>query len=526
MTTRSFEFADGLRTRSFGDSSRFPNKRPRSVYSPDRQLIELQLQTTPDNGCAEPPDDEIVFGSFRLLPARRLLLEGDKAVRIGTRALDLLIALVQSFGRPVSKAELIAIVWPHAFVEEGNLKVNIAALRRSLRDGQAGSRFISTVAGRGYCFVGPLSRSAAARAATRQQLSLSPLTNIPKPLTQPVGAQDVVARVSAQLKQRRFTTLVGPGGIGKTKVAVATAADLANSYEHGVWFVDLTAIGDPSLLPDTIRSITAPVVSIEDQSATGFHFLKEKRMLFVLDNCEHIIEGAAEFVSQIMQAAPQVQILATSREPLGVEGEYLYRLKPLESPPLFSTISATEALEFPAIRLFVEQAQTIQPEFCLRDIDVPVAVNICRKLDGIPLAIELAASTVDTLGLLGIASRLNDPLQLPAICRRTAPPRHRTLGAVVDWSYHLLTDGEQKTLRRLSIFDGSFTVDEAGVPDGTLITAKNELVHQIAGLVAKSLVISEGNGTETRLRLLAMTRAYAFDKLVESGEPITISSSQ
>jgi predicted ATPase len=213
-----------------------------------------------------------------------------------------------------------------------------------------------------------------------------------------------------------------------------------------------------------------------------------------------------------------MQILATSREPLGVPGEYLHHLKPLEIPPVSRGLSATEALDFPAIWLFVERAANVLGEFSLRDLDVPIVIDICRKLDGIPLAIELAATAVAALGLRGVVSRLEHPLRLPATGRQQAAPRHQTLRAALDWSYRLLTEEEQRALRRLSIFAGSFTMDAAASVAADPTCTESEIVDRVVDLVTKSLVVADADGSTVRLRLLATTRAYGRERLAESGE--------
>jgi DNA-binding winged helix-turn-helix (wHTH) protein len=361
------------------------------------------------------------------------LLEGDAPVSLGSRALDLLIALVERPGELISKPELIEKVWPHTFVVEGNLKLHIAALRRALGDGQCSNRYISTVCGRGYCFVAPVTRSVGPRSATAQYSAMEPLSNFPAPLMRLIGRDEVISRISEQLVHHRLITLVGPGGIGKTSVAVATAERLTDSYEHGVWFIDLTAISDSRLLAAAVGSTLRLDVSVEDPFASLLSFLSDKRMLLVLDNCEHVIEGAAAALAfQVSRAASGVQILATSREPLGVEGERLHRLQSLEVPAVSPGLSAQQALDFPAVQLFVERAANLPGDFTLRDVDVPVVVGICRKLDGVPLAIELAAASIDALGLQGIIARLDHPLRLPGTRRRIAAPRHRTLRAALE----------------------------------------------------------------------------------------------
>jgi len=490
---------------------------------PPRSNLQLAAAFHP----ARSDDEKLSFGPFRLLPARRLLLERGKPVRIGSRALDLLSVLVERPGELVSKSELMAKVWPNTFVEEGNIKVHIAALRRALADGQAGNRYISAVPGRGYCFVAPVARSVDPRPATVQHSPSELSTNVPESLMRLIGIDDAINRVSALLEHHRLITLVGPGGIGKTSVAIATAESLIGSYEHGVWFVDLAAISEPRFLAAAVGSATHPDLVREDPSASLFSFLSDRRMLLVLDNCEHIVEAAAAWVFQAMQAAPYVKILATSREPLGVVGERVNHLQALQMPPVSATLSASEALEFPAIQLFVDRAASSLGEFMLRDVDVPMIIDICRKVDGIPLAIELAAASVDALGLRGVASRLDHPLQLPANRRRTAALRHRTLRAALDWSYRLLTEEEQRVLRRLSVFAGNFSMEAAAAVAADPAYTEGETENHVIALVDKSLVVAaDGSGSDTRLRLLATTRAYALERLAESGEGDAISRRQ
>ena len=330
MATTSCETAGGLQIPPPGSRVQLA-----AAYHPvrsDDKPRRWQSAVETVDRVNDPVDYEISFGPYRLLPARRLLLEGDRPISLGSRALDLLIALVERPGEVVSKSELIAKVWPHTFVVEGNLKLHIAALRRALADGQAGNRYISTVPGRGYCFVAPVTRSVGSRSATAQHLATESLSNLPVPLTRLIGRDEIISRISSQLTHHRLMTLVGPGGIGKTSLAVATADRLANSYEHGVWFVDLTATKDPGLLPAAIISSIRLHIPAEDPSAELLSFLSDKRMLVVLDNCEHLIEAAAAFALEVLRAAPCVQILATSREPLSVEGERLHHVQSLEFP--------------------------------------------------------------------------------------------------------------------------------------------------------------------------------------------------
>jgi DNA-binding winged helix-turn-helix (wHTH) protein len=291
MATTSSEPAGGLQTAPPGSGAQLTAEF--HPARPDSKSGGLQNEIEAFDRARDPAEHEISFGRFRLLPVQRLLLEGDKPVRLGSRALDLLIALVERRGEVVSKSELIRKVWPDTFVDEGNLKVRIAALRRALADGQAGNRYISTVVGRGYCFVAPVTRSAGSGRATAPHSAGELLSNFPAPLLQLIGRDEVISRISAQLAHHRLITLVGPGGIGKTAVAVATAERLIDSYEHRIWFVDLTAISDPRQLHAAVGSAIRLDTSTEDGSAGLLSFLSDKRMLLVLDNCEHIIETTA-----------------------------------------------------------------------------------------------------------------------------------------------------------------------------------------------------------------------------------------
>jgi DNA-binding winged helix-turn-helix (wHTH) protein len=270
MTTTSSEPAGGLQTAPPG--SRAQLTAAFHPARPNNQPRELQSEIEAIDRASDPAEHEISFGRFRLLPVQRLLLEGDKPVRLGSRALDLLIALVERRGEVVSKSELIGKVWPDTFVDEGNLKVRIAALRRALADGQAGNRYISTVVGRGYCFVAPVTRSAGSGRATAPHSAAEPSSNLPAPLMQLIGGDEVISRISAQLAHHRLITVVGPGGIGKTAVAVATAERLIDSYEHRIWFVDLTAISDPRQLHAAVRSAIRLDISPENGPPACFRF--------------------------------------------------------------------------------------------------------------------------------------------------------------------------------------------------------------------------------------------------------------
>jgi predicted ATPase/DNA-binding winged helix-turn-helix (wHTH) protein len=461
---------------------------------------------------------EISFGPFRLLPLRRLLLEGEKPVRIGARARDILVALIEKPGQIVSKEELIARVWPTTFVDEGNLKVHVGALRKALGNGISGSQFVTTVHGRGYSFIAPISVSQIDSRSPLSDHDVDRLTKIPAPLQRMVGRSEAVAGISTNLVERRFVTIAGGGGIGKTTVALAVADLLRNKYCDGVQFIDLAPVTDPALVPGALAAALALGLHTENLLPGLTHFLREKRTLLVLDSCEHVIEAAAVLAETLFIGAPDVHILATSREPLGAEGERVYRLAPLGLPPTSNALTSVEALKFPAIELFVERAASRLDHFELSDADAPTVADICRHLDGIPLAIEIVAGRLDAFGVRGAAALLDGRLKFLTHGRRTVAPRHQTLNATLDWSYELLPEVEKLTLRRLAIFTGGFVeAGAAAVAAGETI-ASWDVVGIVANLFAKSLVSVDVGQTSPIYRLLEATRSYAFEKLFQSGE--------
>jgi predicted ATPase/DNA-binding winged helix-turn-helix (wHTH) protein len=460
----------------------------------------------------------ISFGPYRLLAAQRLLLEGDRPVRLGSRAFDILAALVERAGEVVGKEQLIARAWPQTFVEEANLKIQVSALRRALGDGQGGNRYVVTVPGRGYNFVAPVRREETLPAAPSPLAPSKTLHNLPFAVTRMIGRDDAVAALVARLSRERLVTVVGAGGIGKTTVALAVAERMMASYEHGVWLVDLAPLGDPRLVPSAVATVLGLEIRTENPIPGLIAALRDRRMLLLLDNCEHVIDALASLTTALLGGAPGVSILATSREPLRVAGEREYRLGPLGSPQPSEGLTAADAAAFPAVQLFVERVTAIVEDFALTDANAPLVVEICRRLDGLPLAIEFAACRVAVLGVEGLAAGLDDSLRLLGGQRRAAMPRHRTMQAVVDWSYGLLSQDEQRFFRALGIFTGGFTVAAAVAVAMDAATAGANAIDRLADLVAKSLVVADASGIRPRFRLLDTTRAYAIAKLDESGE--------
>jgi len=459
----------------------------------------------------------ILFGPFRLFREQRLLLEGDRPVRLGSRAFDILAALVERAGEVVGREQLIARAWPQTIVEESNLKIQMSALRRALGDGQGGHRYVVTVPGRGYNFVAAVRREEPSQAPPPPTIAPTAAHNLPFAVTRMIGRDDAVAALVTRLSRERLVTIVGPGGIGKTTVALAVAERMMASYEHGVWLVDLAPLGDPRLVPSAV----ATVLGLELRPENPLHGLaaavRDNRMLLLLDNCEHVIDAAADLAVAILGGAPGVSILATSRESLGMAGESEYRLASFGIPQASSSPTAAEAATFPAVQLFVERVTAIVEDFTLTDSNAPAIAEICRRLDGLPLAIEFAAPRVEVLGVEGLVARLDDSLPLLGARRRTAIPRHRTMRAVLDWSYGLLSADEQLFFRALGIFKGVFTVEAAEAVTMDAADTR-EAIDRLADLVAKSLVVADVSGTKPRFRLLDTTRAYAIEKLDESGE--------
>lgn len=446
------------------------------------------------------------FGPFTVTPHERLVTREGTALPLGAKAFDTLIALMSRPNEVVSKWDLMALVWPGLRVEEANLRFHVAALRKALGDGRDGARYITTLSGRGYCFVAPISRAdIPAERAPRRDL---PPVKLPNRLQRMVGREGAISAVSDKLITSRFVTIAGPGGVGKTAVAVAIAHDLLETFSNAAHFVDLAALSDPDLVITSILLMLGLPAQTDDPLPALLAHLRDKRMLLILDNCEHVIGAAAPLAAEIFHAAPHVHILATSREALRVGGEQVYRLAPLPVPPDSPGLSVAAAQTYPALQLFLERASASGALIALDDTKAATIARICRKLDGMALAIELAAGRVEAYGLEQTAALLDERLNLLWQGQRTAPPRQKTLQATLDWSYELLSDTERLVLRRLAIFAGHFTIDAAleVVPDERV--DRSHLFDAIDSLVGKSMVAPRPIGAMMRYRLLDTTRAY------------------
>ncbi|MBF6034282.1 helix-turn-helix transcriptional regulator [Pseudomonas sp. P155] len=461
------------------------------------------------------PNQALGFGPYRIHPGQRLVLEGDQPLRLGRRAMDILLILLAHAGEVVSKQQLMAGVWPDSVVEDINLRVHMAALRKALGDGQAGQRYIITVAQRGYSFVAPV---------LPQSMEERPVGdaggrhNLPLRRTRMLGRQALVDSLMTQLPRQRCITLVGPGGIGKTTVALRVAEQLIGHYRDGIRLVDLAPLNDPRLICSHLAALLDLALPEGDPLAALVNGLQQRQMLLLLDNCEHLIDAVAMLSESILRGAPKVHILATSRESLRAEGEFVQRLDSLEYPLMSATLNRQQALDYSALQLFIERATAAQESFELSDTQLPQAIEICHRLDGIPLALELAAAQVAELGLEGLLSQLQGRLPPLAAGNQSSLERHLTLRATLDWSFNLLDRCEQTCLRRLSVFCGGFTLESAAAVIVGQQIDPGVVCVSITQLVAKSLLSVEVGDEEVFYRLLDTTRRYALEKLEHAAE--------
>ena len=448
-------------------------------------------------------------------------MRDDMAVPIGSRAFDILVALVQRHGQVLSRRELMSLAWPGLTVEDSNVRVQMAHLRREINCGDSGARYIVSIAGRGYCFVAPVEwREAADRgAASGAPIDGSGLiegpVGIPSGPSRPVGRDECLMELIQTIDEKRLVTIVGAGGVGKTTLAIMAVHELAG-FER-IHFVDLSTVQDSEMLLDAIASATGGnwLKSVMENLAAD---LSIHRTLLVLDNCEHLIDDVAEIVDRILRHTSTVHLLATSREAFRLPGETIHLLKSLAVPPQTPDISARHALEWPAVQLFVKRAIDGGHAGPMDDEQVCTVAAICRRLDGNPLAIELVASRTGAYGLERVSDLLDNQLALSWRGNRYAPQRHQTVQSMLDWSYAGLDEVDQAVLRRLSIFPGAFSLDAALAVAGSDSIEDADVAAAIGNLIDKSLLLLQpGRGTAT-LRLSGITKTYAAAKLAETAE--------
>jgi len=453
---------------------------------------------------------------------RRELLAGGVPVPIGARAFEIVEVLVQSTNELVTKDDLMGRIWPGAMIGENTLQVHISAIRKAFgRD----RKMLKTAAGRGYRLTGQWTAKLPAAHSEHVDPALVRVAvepdegNLPLATTDLIGRDAAVRHLRDLMSAYRVVTLTGPGGIGKTKLALKVARDLMQGFDGGVRLVELASLSDADLVPSSVASalgLNLGGAAITPEAVA--RSIGDLKLLLVLDNCEHVIDAAARLVEAVVGRCPRTSVLVTSQELLRISAEYVYRVPPLEVPRQ-QREEQDDALEHSAVQLFVARTQALDSAFSAGEENVrSLVVAICQRLDGIPLAIEFAAASAASLGVQHVALHLEDRFRLLTSGRRTALPKQRTLRAALDWSHGLLTASERVVFRRLAVFAGSFSLDAASALAASPEDTPSQVVDCFSGLIAKSLVVAKTDDTGTHYRLLDTTRSYAREKLDQSSE--------
>lgn len=453
------------------------------------------------------------FGRHRIYPKLGLLLRDERRVELNPRAFELLTVLVEAAGRLIGKNELIDRVWGSSAVEENNLQAQISAIRKALGPDRD---LVSTEFGRGYRLLARIDDAEPHTLFSSGTASATAVCTLPVPVTNLIGRAAEIAELLPYLAQARLVTVVGPGGVGKTRLVTEIGRSLLTSFPSGVFLAELGKISEEQLVWPTIAAALQIPPSAPLGSVHLREFMAERRALLVVDNCEHLADAVAEIVTELLQTCAGLRVLGTSQEPLGAQGEQVYRLAPLAAPPR-DLIMASTATAYSAVQLFVERTTAMMRDFRISEENVHDVCEICRRLDGIPLALELAAARVSALGLNGVLTGLDNRFKLLTAGRRTALARHRTLQSTVDWSFNLLRGEEQDLFRRLAVFPSEFTTEGAHC-----VAAPNQeswqVVDALGELAAKSLLSVDVQSPVARYRMLETIRFYALEKLAASNE--------
>ncbi|MEP6502474.1 MAG: winged helix-turn-helix domain-containing protein [Betaproteobacteria bacterium] len=441
------------------------------------------------------------FEGFELLPALRQVHIDGRPATIGSRAFDVLLALVEHAGRVVTKDELLALVWPGTVVEEANVQVQVSTLRKLL-----GQSAIATVSGRGYRLTAsPLREDVETPAASGRH-------HLPQPRTAFIGRELALSQCVALLARHRLLTLTGLGGCGKTRLGLQLAHRVLGDFPDGAWFVDLA----PLRAGSDVASAVAAALDVSEDAETPLvgrlaAHLAGRRLLLVLDNCEHVAAPVAALIEAVLSAAPQVKILATSRQALRLGGEQAFQVLPLSLP------DASDPAASEAVRLFIDRAELAWPGFSTAAGDLEDIAAICRRLDGIALAIELAAARVGMLSVHEIGTRLDDRFRFLADSHQPLA-RHQTLESALQWSYETLSPADQQVLRALAVFAGGCTL--ASAARVCALADEHEALERLTSLNDKSLLAVDRGTRETRYGMLETVRCYAHERLVEAGEEV------
>ncbi len=454
------------------------------------------------------------LGPLGLDTGTGVLTRGGAPLPLGPRAIAVLTVLVERHGECVPKATILDIAWHGTTVEESNLAVQVSSIRKLLAQVPGGARWIETVPWRGYRYRGPVAQ--APTAASGSGPLTQPRNNLVTAKTSFIGRKRERGELRDRLSRARVLTLVGTGGIGKTRLALEIAADSRHAFPDGTWVVELASITDPRFVPGAIAS----VLGVRDTGTQPLpdalrKHLQSRHTLLVVDNCEQVRDAIATLVGTIVKDAPQVTVIATSREPLGIASEQVYGLEPLSLPAADADPEAIGQAE--AVRLFVARARAQQADFTLSAARAVTVAQVCTDLDGIPLALELAAARIHSLSIEQIGARLGDRFRL-LTTTQPAVPRQQTLRAAMDWSHDLLAEDERIVLRRMAIFAGGCTSEAVAAVTSDPAIDAHAAVDVLARLARRSLVNVATRASGARYRLLETTRAYALEKLDEAGE--------
>lgn len=437
--------------------------------------------------------EELRFDRFIVNTGQRLLLADGQPLRLGGRALEILLVLLEHAGAVVDKQTLLARVWPDSVVEDINLRVHIATLRRTLGEG-----FIDNLPGQGYRFVAPVLREGPVAAL--------PVNNLPTRLSRIIGRDEELAALALLLAQRRLVTLTGPVGVGKSSLGLAAAQAQSGRWRDGVWLLDFAQAQCPAeALAGLLRDQGLSPSSDCPLGGLPAH-LRQRRILLVLDHCEAHREASRRLVEALLALAPGVSLLVICREPLRVRGETLLPVSPLAVPAGSDAHSVEQFMSYPAVRLFVTCAQARQADFRLRPQDLASVRDICRRLDGLPLALELAAAQIDVFALVGLQAQLSEGMQVLNRGRRTAEARHQSLKAALDWSFQRLSAGEQQVLYGLASLGRGFSLEQAVAHGATVGLGPLLTVRAVEQLAAKSLLAVDPG--LAHYRVLNSTRWY------------------
>ncbi len=458
-------------------------------------------------------DEGTDFGRYRIFPRLRTLTRDGAKIELGPRALDVLWLLVKANGELVTKDDLLETVWSGAVVEENNLQAQMSAIRRALGSDRD---MIRTEFGLGYRLLWRRNTQAAREPGSEKSVTCA----LPIPLTTLLGRGIELSELHGLFDKSRLLTIVGSGGVGKTRTALEFAQQLGDRHSHGLRLAEMAKIVDPERVePSIANALLIPSLEADHiRQALGGH--TSPQITLIVDNCEHLSGAIADAIEKLLTNAPQIKILATSQEPLELRGEQVYRLGPLAVPPLDLT-DIGAALKFPAFELLVERASANERNL---EIDVAVASAICHRLDGLPLALELAAARIATLGMSGVLAALNDRFNLLTAGRKTALAKHRTLRATVDWSYHLLDYDEQVMIRRLCVFSSPFDVAAVRAVATPDVSDPWYAVDILGRLVSKSLLLLDLSQTRAQYRLLESIRFYGLEKLADDADMNSIMS--